>query len=94
MKKTDIRSMTLDELEYFVTDGLGDKKFRARQIYDWMHVKLVQSFDEMTNLSKNLRERLKCEATLCPVTMVDRLVSTAPENIFSGWKMAVLLRVC
>ena len=75
MKKTDIRSMTLDELEYFVTDGLGDKKFRARQIYDWMHVKLVQSFDEMTNLSKNLRERLKCEATLCPVTMVDRLVS-------------------
>lgn len=75
MEKTDIRSMTLDELECFVMDGLGDKKFRARQIYDWMHVKLVQSFDEMTNLSKNLRERLKCEATLCPVTMVDRLVS-------------------
>ena len=62
MKKTDIRSMTLDELEYFVTDGLGDKKFRARQIYDWMHVKLVQSFDEMTNLSKNLRERLNNNA--------------------------------
>ena len=43
MEKTDIRSMTLDELECFVMDGLGDKKFRARQIYDWMHVKLVQS---------------------------------------------------
>ena len=56
MEKTDIRSMTLDELECFVMDGLGDKKFRARQIYDWMHVKLVQSFDEMTNLSKNLRD--------------------------------------
>lgn len=58
MEKTDIRSMTLPELEGFIVERLGDKKFRAKQIYDWMHVKLVQNFDEMTNLSKNLRERL------------------------------------
>ena len=75
MEKTDIRSMTLNELEVFVVEDLGDKKFRAKQIYDWMHVKLVQSFDEMTNLSKDLRERLRSEATLCPVTMADRLIS-------------------
>ena len=75
MEKTDIRSMTLNELEDFVVNHLGDKKFRAKQIYDWMHVKLVQNFDEMTNLSKDLRERLQSEATLCPVTMVDRLIS-------------------
>ena len=53
MEKTDIRSMTLNELEVFVVEALGDKKFRAKQIYNWMHVKLVQSFDEMTNLSKD-----------------------------------------
>lgn len=75
MEKTDIRSMTLNELEVFVVEALGDKKFRAKQIYNWMHVKLVQSFDEMTNLSKDLRERLRSEATLCPVAMADRLIS-------------------
>ena len=75
MEKTDIRSMTLPELEGFIVERLGDKKFRAKQIYDWMHVKLVQNFDEMTNLSKNLRERLASEATLRPLQMADCLVS-------------------
>lgn len=67
--------MTLPELEGFIVERLGDKKFRAKQIYDWMHVKLVQNFDEMTNLSKNLRERLASEATLRPLQMADCLVS-------------------
>lgn len=75
MEKTDIRSMTFEELERFVVDVLGDKKFRAKQIYEWMHVKLVQRFDEMTNLSKDLRQRLEAQADLCPVEMADRLVS-------------------
>ena len=49
-EKTDIKSMTLSELEVFITEVLGEKKFRAKQIYEWMHVRLVDSFDEMTNL--------------------------------------------
>lgn len=75
MEKTDIRSMTLEQLETFVVQDLKDKKFRAKQIYDWMHVKLVQSFDEMSNLSKDLRNRLNEMATLCPLEIVDCLVS-------------------
>lgn len=75
MKKTDIRSMTPDELERFVVEDLKDKKFRAKQIYDWMHVKLVQDFDEMSNLSKDLRVRLAQQATLCPLEIVDCLIS-------------------
>ena len=75
MEKTDIRSMTLAELETFVVENLNDKKFRARQIYDWMHIKLVQDFDEMSNLSKDLRSRLSGMATLRPVEIADRLVS-------------------
>lgn len=75
MEKTDIRSMTFDELETFVVQDLKDKKFRAGQIYNWMHVKLVQNFDEMTNLSKELRSRLSEKATLCPVEIADCLVS-------------------
>ncbi len=47
-EKTDIKSMTLPELEVFTTEVLGEKKFRAKQIYEWMHVRLADSFDEMT----------------------------------------------
>lgn len=37
-EKTDIKSMTLSELEVFITEVLDEKKFRAKQIYEWMHV--------------------------------------------------------
>lgn len=75
MEKKDIRSMTPEELETFVVNDLKDKKFRARQIYDWMHVKCVQNFDEMTNLSKDLRQKLSENATLCPIEKADCLIS-------------------
>ena len=75
MEKKDIRSMTPEELEAFVVNDLKDKKFRARQIYDWIHVKCVQNFDEMTNLSKVLRQKLSENATLCPVEKADCLIS-------------------
>ena len=53
----DIKSMTVDELKELVT-ALGDKPFRAKQIYSWLHEHLVTSWDEMTNLSRGLREKL------------------------------------
>lgn len=56
--KTDIKSLTLEELKTELTQ-LGEKPFRAVQIYEWMHVKLARDFDDMTNISKALRERLK-----------------------------------
>ena len=57
---TDIKSMNLDELkEYMVS--IGEKPFRAKQLYEWMHVHLATSYDEMTNLSKGLREKLEQE---------------------------------
>ena len=58
MELTDIKSLPLEELVAEM-EKLGEKKFRAQQIYDWMHRKLVRSFDEMTNLSNQLREKLK-----------------------------------
>lgn len=56
-KITDILSLTLPELREALTD-LGEKPFRAAQIYDWLHKKRVRSFFEMTNISAQLRERL------------------------------------
>ena len=57
-EKTDIKSLTLQELreEMLVK---GEKPFRGEQMYEWMHVKLVRQFDEMTNLSKTFREECK-----------------------------------
>lgn len=61
-EKIDIKSMNLDELKDFMV-GIGEKPFRAKQIYEWLHVKQVESFDEMTNISKKMIESLKerCE---------------------------------
>ncbi len=53
----DIKSLYYTELEKTITE-MGLPKFRAGQIYDWLHKKLVASFDEMTNLSKDLKEKL------------------------------------
>lgn len=57
LTKADIKSMTIDEVKQAVLD-LGQPSFRAGQIYSWLHQKGAQSFDEMTNLSKDLRQVL------------------------------------
>ena len=57
-EKTDIKSLPLAQLTE-VLETMGEKKFRAKQMYQWMHVRLAGSFEEMTDLSKALRE--KCE---------------------------------
>ena len=49
--------MNLGELKKDMEE-LGEKAFRATQVYEWIHVKLVQSFDEMTNISEKLKEKL------------------------------------
>ncbi|MCR5720988.1 MAG: 23S rRNA (adenine(2503)-C(2))-methyltransferase RlmN [Lachnospiraceae bacterium] len=57
MDKIDIKSLDFEELENSIKE-MGLPKFRASQIYDWLHKKLVTSFDEMTNLSADLRSKL------------------------------------
>lgn len=57
MDKYDIKSMTQEELTGLVAK-LGDKSFRAKQIYKWMHQDLADSIADMTNISKELREKL------------------------------------
>lgn len=54
-EKKDIKSMTLPQLTEELT-ALGEKPFRARQIYRWIHVKLAEGFEKMTDLSGQLRE--------------------------------------
>ena len=58
MGKKDIASYNFEELKEEML-AIGEKPFRSKQIYSWLHEKLVDSFDEMTNLSKQLREKLE-----------------------------------
>ncbi len=81
----DIRTLSLEELKnYFVT--LGEKPFRAKQVYDWLWSKNLHSIDDMTNLSKELREKIALEYTINPIS-VDLLQKSKDGTIKNGVKL-------
>ena len=70
----DLRSMNMEELKNWVV-GMGQPAFRAKQIYQWLHVKLAKETDEMTNLPKNLRQLMDSHG-MYGVDVVTRLISS------------------
>lgn len=70
----DIKSYNLKELKEEIQQ-LGEKPFRAGQIYKWLHVDKVETFDEMTNISKNLRQKLSDEFEIRTLEPVKVLIS-------------------
>lgn len=74
MEKIDIKSLYLNELEQEFLE-MGEKAFRAKQVYQWLHEKLVSDFEEMSNLSKALREKLRERFALTALQTVDVKVS-------------------
>ena len=73
-EKTDIKSLNFKELQEYML-SIGEKKFRAKQVYEWLHQKQVQSFGEMTNLSKDLQKKLEEQAGLTVLEPVEVQVS-------------------
>jgi 23S rRNA (adenine2503-C2)-methyltransferase len=78
--KIDILSLAPDELEKEIL-SLGEKKFRAKQIFEWLHVKKVATFDEMTNLSVQLRGRLSEIFCLKSLFVSKKLESKADNTV-------------
>ena len=74
MSKKDIASYNYEELTEEMK-RIGTKSFRGKQIYSWLHEKLVDSFEEMTNLPENLREKLDEEYEIRQVSVVKRQIS-------------------
>ena len=74
MEKKDLKSMTLEELTAEVI-AAGEKAFRAKQLYQWMHEKLAADFDEMTNLPKSFREKLAADYIWTSLETVDVRIS-------------------
>lgn len=85
MGKNDIRTFSLSELENIVL-AYGEPKFKAKQIYQWIWQKGVMDFDEMTNLSKALREDLKNAFTFNKLKEVHRQFSL-DGTIKTGWQL-------
>ena len=70
----EIRSMTLQELTHDLVEE-GEKQFRAKQIFAWLHARQAKSFDEMSDLSLALREKLKETYELVTLEQIQVLVS-------------------
>jgi len=83
-KGNNIRELSLAELEqYFET--LGEKKFRAKQVYEWLWLKHAHSFGDMTNLSKDLRQKLGETFTL-PALTIDTTQYSADGTVKSRFR--------
>jgi 23S rRNA (adenine2503-C2)-methyltransferase len=79
-----IRTLSQQDIEdYF--EQIGEKKFRAKQVYEWLWLKPTQSIDGMTNLSKELRSKLKEDFTL-PALTIDTTQYSSDGTIKSRFK--------
>lgn len=78
MGKTDIKSLPLEQLEQWAVEH-GEKKFRAKQLYQWMHVKLVDDPEQMSNLSAAFRQEIRESCTFTVLKQV-----TMQESVLDG----------
>ena len=79
MMKIDIKSLLLSELEEEIKN-IGEKGFRAKQIYSWLHEKNAKSFAEMSNLSNNLREKLSNKSFISELKILKKMKSRQDDT--------------
>lgn len=83
-EQKNIRQLSFEEIRnYFET--LGEKKFRAKQVYEWLWLKPVQDFEAMTNLGKELRNKLK-EDFCFPSLSIDLIQHSSDGTIKTRFK--------
>lgn len=75
LTRKDIRSLEYEELSE-VIEKLGEKKFRAGQIFSWLHKQKVDDFNQMSNVSKNLSDKLMKEYDIYTLEPVDIKISS------------------
>jgi 23S rRNA (adenine2503-C2)-methyltransferase len=85
-KKVDIRQLDLEELKAYFTE-IGEKAFRAKQVYEWLWKKGATTFDEMTNLSKEVRENLNNHFEIRFLT-IEEFQKSDDRTIKSAFKLA------
>jgi 23S rRNA (adenine2503-C2)-methyltransferase len=83
--KQDIRKLSLQELESFF-ESHGEKKFRAKQVYEWLWKKSAVSLDEMSNLSKQVREMLGKHFMIQPI-VIDHYQTSNDRTIKNAFRL-------
>ena len=78
--KSDIKSLSLSELKAEM-ENMGEKSFKAKQIYSWLHKRGAESFDEMTDISKKLRENLENSYDIYNCSIEKKLVSMYDNTV-------------
>lgn len=78
-KKICINNFTLKELEEYI-NNFGEKIFHAKQIFKWIHREHITSFDEMTDISKTLREKLKENTYILDLKIINILKSKKDDT--------------
>jgi 23S rRNA (adenine2503-C2)-methyltransferase len=73
--KINVRNLSASELQTAIQE-LGEKAFRAKQIYEWLWKKNAGSFEEMSSLSKGLREQLELKFFIDKITLDDQQISS------------------
>ncbi len=86
MKKPNLKGLSRNELLEFVT-GLGEKPFRASQIWSWIYQKGVNDFDVMSNISRPLQARLNESAVIGTLRLADKQISPASKTIRFLWEL-------
>ncbi|MGI6029429.1 MAG: 23S rRNA (adenine(2503)-C(2))-methyltransferase RlmN [Candidatus Heteroscillospira sp.] len=84
--KKDIKSLYFDELAEEIR-ALGEPAFRTKQVYTWLHQRGVRSFDEMTDLSKGLREKLENTFYITAPKVLRKQVSQLDGTIKYLWEL-------
>lgn len=83
--KIDIRQQSLQEIETFLS-AKGEPRFRAKQVYEWLWKKGAFSFEEMTNLPKELRQVLEMNFEIRPIA-IDKVQHSADGTIKTRFKL-------
>ncbi|MCL1823979.1 MAG: 23S rRNA (adenine(2503)-C(2))-methyltransferase RlmN [Oscillospiraceae bacterium] len=84
--KKDILSLSFEELQGEIS-AIGAEKFRAGQIFDWLHVKKITAFSEITNISAQLRQKLTETFWLNALTIQKKLISKSDNTIKYLYKL-------
>ena len=79
MEKKDLRSLTIEEMTE-VAENMGQKAFRGKQLFEWIHKKQVQNLEEISNLPKAFLEPLKENYMVSGVTLVKKQMSKAGDT--------------
>lgn len=75
----DFRDLTFEELEKYI-EKINEPKFRAKQIFQWIH-KGIDSIDEITNINKELKDKLKNDGYICNMKIEEKYLSQIDDTI-------------